>query len=112
MVTTLHSGPSILLVSKTTRFFFFFSGRRRHTRYWRDWSSDVCSSDLGRVDLLAPLIKTGAGEILWSEKIDSPARDLITLQDTIAERVISRLKLKLTEEEQEKRSEERRVGKE
>src|SRR5947209_9727241 len=28
------------------RFFFFFSSRRRHTRYWRDWSSDVCSSDL------------------------------------------------------------------
>src|SRR5215217_8412331 len=27
-------------------FFFFFSSRRRHTRYWRDWSSDVCSSDL------------------------------------------------------------------
>src|SRR5947209_6519660 len=23
------------------------SNRRRHTRYWRDWSSDVCSSDLG-----------------------------------------------------------------
>src|SRR3712207_895481 len=29
--------------------FFFFSSRRRHTRYWRDWSSDVCSSDLGDV---------------------------------------------------------------
>src|SRR3712207_9553177 len=29
-----------------TVFFFFFSSRRRHTRYWRDWSSDVCSSDL------------------------------------------------------------------
>src|SRR3712207_5570166 len=27
-------------------YFFFFSSRRRHTRYWRDWSSDVCSSDL------------------------------------------------------------------
>src|SRR3712207_9068028 len=25
---------------------FFFSSRRRHTRYWRNWSSDVCSSDL------------------------------------------------------------------
>src|SRR3712207_8719089 len=29
--------------------FFFFSSRRRHTRYWRDWSSDVCSSDLDGV---------------------------------------------------------------
>src|SRR5207245_7183552 len=26
---------------------FFFSSRRRHTRCYRDWSSDVCSSDLG-----------------------------------------------------------------
>src|SRR3712207_9405873 len=31
------------------RCFFFFSSRRRHTRYWRDWSSDVCSSDLALV---------------------------------------------------------------
>src|SRR3989449_4345075 len=29
--------------------FFFFSSRRRHTRCSRDWSSDVCSSDLGTV---------------------------------------------------------------
>src|SRR5256886_12603528 len=27
--------------------FFFFSSRRRHTRFDCDWSSDVCSSDLG-----------------------------------------------------------------
>src|SRR5690625_6434947 len=27
----------------------FFSSRRRHTRWPRDWSSDVCSSDLGLV---------------------------------------------------------------
>src|SRR3712207_8962327 len=25
---------------------FFFSSRTRHTRFWRGWSSDVCSSDL------------------------------------------------------------------
>src|SRR5437764_3823053 len=28
---------------------FFFSSRRRHTRYIGDWSSDVCSSDLGDI---------------------------------------------------------------
>src|SRR5438094_6699708 len=28
-------------------YFFFFSSRRRHTRSYGDWSSDVCSSDLG-----------------------------------------------------------------
>src|SRR2546422_11415962 len=33
-------------------FFFFFSSRRRHTRCSRDWSSDVCSSDLGARDTL------------------------------------------------------------
>src|SRR2546421_9237209 len=31
-------------------FFFFFSSRRRHTRSDRDWSSDVCSSDLELID--------------------------------------------------------------
>src|SRR3989449_5123564 len=31
-------------------YFFFFSSRRRHTRCSRDWSSDVCSSDLVRDD--------------------------------------------------------------
>lgn len=55
-----------------------------------------------RFRVTAQLIRTATGEILWSEKIDSHARDLITLQDTIAEHVISGLKLKLTEEEQEK----------
>src|SRR2546429_4533681 len=30
----------------TVLLFFFFSSRRRHTRCSRDWSSDVCSSDL------------------------------------------------------------------
>src|SRR5260370_18479305 len=29
--------------------FFFFSSRRRHTRFNGDWSSDVCSSDLGKI---------------------------------------------------------------
>src|SRR5690349_22143862 len=33
--------------------FFFFSSRRRHTRSLRDWSSDVCSSDLTTMELTA-----------------------------------------------------------
>src|SRR5467141_4562420 len=41
-------------------FFFFFSSRRRHTRFKCDWSSDVCSSDLGN-----DMVKTGAiGEFI------------------------------------------------
>jgi serine/threonine-protein kinase len=55
-----------------------------------------------RFRVTTQLIATATGEILWSEKIDADARDLIALQDTIAERVIAGLKLKLTEEEQQK----------
>src|SRR3712207_7133406 len=36
-----------MYVKKVESVIFFFSSRRRHTKYWRDWSSDVCSSDLG-----------------------------------------------------------------
>src|SRR5256884_563037 len=39
----MRSGKRVLVVCF---FFFFFSSRRRHTRCSRDWSSDVCSSDL------------------------------------------------------------------
>src|SRR5438067_2232940 len=38
---------TVVPVNRT--FLFFFSSRRRHTRSKRDWSSDVCSSDLWRV---------------------------------------------------------------
>src|SRR5690606_41199391 len=34
-------------IIQVEHFYFFFSSRRRHTRFSRDWSSDVCSSDLG-----------------------------------------------------------------
>src|SRR5699024_11660420 len=38
--------------------FFFFSSRRRHTRSKRDWSSDVCSSDLSSLGTLPVTIET------------------------------------------------------
>src|SRR2546429_6697797 len=41
-------------------FFFFFSSRRRHTRCSRDWSSDVCSSDLWINDAQARLTEIPA----------------------------------------------------
>src|SRR5438445_7989272 len=47
-------------------FFFFFSSRRRHTRYWRDWSSDVCSSDLTLARLFLGLITPSTGEVLYN----------------------------------------------
>src|SRR2546426_9355016 len=36
--------------------FFFFSSRRRHTRLQGDWSSDVCSSDISKHELLLLLV--------------------------------------------------------
>src|SRR5687768_8434420 len=43
--------------------FFFFSSRRRHTRCSRDWSSDVCSSDLGEPRALSnALALLGTGQ--------------------------------------------------
>src|SRR3712207_3017025 len=47
--------------------FIVFSSRRRHTRYWRDWSSDVCSSDL--VDEA----RTGLIELLDIDEIQATA---------------------------------------
>src|SRR5690606_41018325 len=42
---------------------FFFSSRRRHTRFSRDWSSDVCSSDL--FGLLRPELNTNSLYVEW-----------------------------------------------
>src|SRR5205085_3866884 len=43
---------------------FFFSSRRRHTRFDCDWSSDVCSSDLG-TGLLASMVEEALGELVF-----------------------------------------------
>src|SRR3712207_7079127 len=55
---------------------FFFSSRRRHTRYWRDWSSDVCSSDLvsngvdrNRLALVLAVLSRHAGVQLGSSDV-------------------------------------------
>src|SRR5947209_15896115 len=86
-------------------FFFFFSSRRRHTRYWRDWSSDVCSSDLlGPKQSSAPLKSTG----LVQQKIAFSLRALTTsdmLELTGARRSM------LSSFATSARSEERREGK-
>src|SRR5690625_6377132 len=44
-------------------YFFFFSSRRRHTRWPRDWSSDVCSSDLFQHDIHDLVIRRHEGHI-------------------------------------------------
>src|SRR5437763_14258120 len=60
------------------RYFFFFSSRRRHTRYIGDWSSDVCSSDLGgaaRVELVSEVLWWGKrGTEVGAIRLTGPAR--------------------------------------
>src|SRR2546422_10687447 len=79
--------------------FFFFSSRRRHTRCSRDWSSDVCSSDLsfpvavicgvlgsiigalanyfGAQLIGRPLLQRyGRGVLFWGKKLPRPQRFL------------------------------------
>src|SRR3712207_6539676 len=46
LATTTTSGRTAKGADAGRIFVFLFPSKRRHTRYWRDWSSDVCSSDL------------------------------------------------------------------
>src|SRR2546429_6485950 len=74
--------------------FFFFSSRRRHTRCSRDWSSDVCSSDLLALDarVLSEVLRRGVslGKIMYGEnyatlkvKTSALATDVRKLTDKI-----------------------------
>src|SRR2546430_6848699 len=68
---------------------FFFSSRRRHTRFDCDWSSDVCSSDLGAAEVV-----------------------LLIFAVTLLAVVLHPLQLAMMRVAEGTRSEERRVGKE
>src|SRR3712207_9424578 len=85
---------------------FFFSSRRRHTRYWRDWSSDVCSSDLEERGQFAM-----RGDILDVY----PATEERAVRCELFDLEVERLTFFSTFTQrslEEVRSEERRVGKE
>src|SRR2546422_7756105 len=96
-------------------FFFFFSSRRRHTRCSRDWSSDVCSSDLGPVDrkMIINALNSGASVFMadfedansptWDNNVRGQRNLMDTADGTIA---------LAGGGPDGKRSEERRVGKE
>src|SRR3712207_8056990 len=64
--------------------FFFFSSRRRHTRYWRDWSSDLFSSDLTRDPYMARVV--GIESVIPKEK---PAYTVNRLCGTGVQAIVS-----------------------
>src|SRR5699024_11929408 len=93
---------------------FFFSSRRRHTRSKRDWSSDVCSSDLAEaIGISLPTAYRLARSCGW----EAP-----NAAESGASRQRGKSKTKYTQEQKntffkafdrlQNRSEERRVGKE
>src|SRR5690349_24062180 len=59
---------------------FFFSSRRRHTRSLRDWSSDVCSSDLRTVVRASLLVAAN----LQGRSNDRPPRDPVLVSSGFA----------------------------
>src|SRR2546429_6731656 len=86
---------------------FFFSSRRRHTRCSRDWSSDVCSSDLSGIVTLVTSVLTIVGISVV----------LVVLNWKLALPVLFALPIlwlmtRWFRDQSERRSEERRVGKE
>src|SRR3712207_7518034 len=89
--------------------FFFFSSRRRHTRYWRDWSSDVCSSDLAAKDESEANGVANLIERRWSRSGSDTADLLMSRASEALKAKDQALAVELLDRV---RSEERRVGKE
>src|SRR5256885_6102437 len=93
-------------VSSDCSTFFFFSSRRRHTRLQGDWSSDVCSSDLGGVSYdIQPVslytVVSSAVEIMAPRMADAGLTCTTSMEESF-----------VVAADFDKRSEERRVGKE
>src|SRR5690606_40629344 len=89
---------------------FFFSSRRRHTRFSRDWSSDVCSSDLTGSDCVGTSNRHGATSVTQFELFPMPPEQRPAHQPWPFYPMI--LRTSTSHEEGAERSEERRVGKE
>src|SRR5690606_39715259 len=92
--------------------FFFFSSRRRHTRFSRDWSSDVCSSDLmyecvaDVFRLFDAIFRIGTNDVIEIEYFNDLSKE------EIAQATFSGRNTSISEDKYANRSEERRVGKE
>src|SRR5687768_17762198 len=88
--------------------FFFFSSRRRHTRCSRDWSSDVCSSDL----IECNSILAEQPDTIIPAGLDALTSRLRRADQLVLSGIDADLELAACGAAGRARSEERRVGKE
>src|SRR5207245_8014016 len=91
----------------TALFLFFFSSRRRHTRCYRNWSSDVCSSDLDVLDAAVANSSAAAQSVNAYGMLAAEKAVEIAGHSHIIEFGLLAILLSFIQ-----RSEERRVGKE
>src|SRR6266849_5336603 len=88
-VNNIPDDLSFASVRERCELVFFFSSRRRHTRSTRDWSSDVCSSDLQAGHGIVSLLLNPQGHILAEiETYAFPDRLLCVSYSMIRERLI------------------------
>src|SRR5204862_2026436 len=92
----------LLMAEAGSIYFFFFSSRRRHTRSLRDWSSDVCSSDLTVIKEAAASFSPEPGVNRWRPRQQTSVPRLFLAGDWTETGWPATME----------RSEERRVGKE
>src|SRR5207249_7542077 len=91
---------------------FFFSSRRRHTRSKRDWSSDVCSSDLVLVGTTKELYVKTHHALVSSNSVGNDRRVRATQMGRCVHIVEGCGDVESIRHRRLVRSEERRVGKE
>src|SRR5690625_5579407 len=71
-------------------YLFFFSSRRRHTRWPRDWSSDVCSSDLN-VGFRPVNVGTSRELTLYIQEKQDFSEELLALKEALFEALLEQL---------------------
>src|SRR5699024_11990616 len=91
---------------------FFFSSRRRHTRSKRDWSSDVCSSDLIFRNITSPMATRRRPRHEWPTRTTSVRSSVLLRVLSMGSPSSERKQVDTAGDAHDLRSEERRVGKE
>src|SRR5690606_40714965 len=92
--------------------YFFFSSRRRHTRFSRDWSSDVCSSDLAERSQRHHQLRQPRHQHLVGQRRERAAEELDREPGDPRRELEREQEPRHVLGEHRQRSEERRVGKE